>query len=206
VHLGEVERLAKPDKDRVWYRAHSDKDPVWYRARYMQAVLSIYRQDAAAATAIISQLREEMSGRRNRPQLRGLLDELAQAVAVLERTAELGEGRAVDPPGSPRGGWRSSTAEYNLACFWSRYAHAAATDRERARRTIESVRLLRRAINRDRHIAAEAQVDPAFDPIRASAGFQALVQETKTASPAAMAQRYAVTLDPGPELLELIGG
>jgi hypothetical protein len=195
VHLGEVERLAKPEED-----------PVWYRARYMQAVSSIYRQDAPTATTIISQLRSEISRHRSKPQLRGLLDELAQAVAVLERTAELGEGRAVNPPGSPRGGWRSSTAEYNLACFWSRYARVAETDLERARRTIESVRLLRRAINRDRHIAAEAQVDPAFDPIRASAGFQALAQKTEVASPPAPAQRYAVTLDPGPELLELIAG
>ncbi len=191
-HLGVVATLADPERD-----------PIWYRAGYMQAIVCIYRQQGADAGTILCQLGQEMSIHDQKAPLHDLLDELRQAVTVLETTAKLMEGHRVDIPREPAGGWRSATAEYNLACFWSRYASAAPDEDERKRRTIEAVRRLRHAIYRKENAILEARVDPAFDPIRDDGGFEAIVKERHPPAESEKPVQYAVTLDPGPELLAL---
>jgi len=101
--------------------------------------------------------------------------------------------------------WLTATAEYNLACFWARYAGApGATAEQASGRTLQAVTLLRRAIGRSEEALNEARGDPAFDAIRASTGFRALTA-TKPPSDGVESPptRYAVTLDPGPELIAL---
>jgi hypothetical protein len=205
-HLGVVAVLAEPNKE-----------PIWYRARYMQAVVQIYRgtspfqcpQAGRRAHAILDDLASKISVHRGDAALRGLLDALEQPIAVLDSTAKLIAKEPFQVPAPFGRPWRSATAEYNLACFFSRYAGSLkedATKDDDTKRTavVDAVRCLRRAIARDGAMAVEARVDPAFDAIRDDNDvFQALVKEPTKPAQAEEPTRYAVTLDPGPELISL---
>jgi hypothetical protein len=195
------------------------KDPIWYRARYMQAIRLLYLDRGADALTILACLQQEISDqgkeprkpalrrRKRTPHLGTLLNALEQPVAILKLSAELTKNKSVkDLTGLPDG-WLTATAEYNLACFWARYAGLAGSDQdERGKRTFEAVSSLRRAIERNAEAVDEARIDPALDSIRDSDGFKAVMeQRTDPEQDEPKPSRYAITLDPGPELLALTG-
>jgi hypothetical protein len=139
------------------------------------------------------------------------MEALDWPVLVLSASIELVEtGAARDPSEDHRetgAKWLSASGEYNLACFWARYAGvtAEADDEKRRKRVKSSVDALRRAIVRDGGMAAEARVDPAFDSIRGEPAFEAVVKEKPSAKKAAEEPTYyAVTLDAGPKLAKLV--
>jgi hypothetical protein len=181
-------------------------EPIWYRAVYMQAVVYVYQQRGDLATLRLHQLWKEIHVYGTRERLNALVKTLSPTIAVLERTVGLiDEPLSAPAPPPGRGTWRTASAEYNLACCWARYARLAQTPAERHARTAEAVRLLRRAANREADAIDEARIDPAFDAIRATAGFQAVTAEAPPPKAAAeQPQRYALTLDPGPTLHRLL--
>jgi len=196
------------------------KDPIWYRARYMQAIRLLYLHRGADALAILEPLQQEISDRgkeprkpafrrsKKTPHLGTLLDALEQPVVILKLSAELTkDGSVKDLTGDLPAGWLTATAEYNLACFWARYAGVAGSDQsKRDERTFNAVSSLRRAIERNGEAIDEARIDPALDSIRDSDGFKTLVAKRKDPEqdqPKPL--RYAITLDPGPELPALTG-
>jgi hypothetical protein len=199
-HLGAVAACSSPDSE-----------PIWYRARYMQAVVCVYRGEAPRALSLLAQMRSEMAVHGDRPTLRALVEAFAEPIAILKDTAHLIYAQAgqlpAEPaqlpaePGQQAGGWLSATAEYNLACYWARRAGILALhEHERANAALQAVRCLRRAMDRDDDIRAEALVDPALDPIRKEPGFEALVQTPEPKDEPDKPQQYAITLDPGPVL------
>lgn len=180
------------------------RDPIWYRALYMQAVRLIYEGDGSRAKEILTELDNQMGRRARKPKLHALVQALEQPIQVLEMTAELIEKRSVGE-GKRRlpGGWLTATAEYNQACFWSRYAGVSNDVPEGIIRTRKALSSLRRAVERMERARGEARIDPAFDPIRENEGFKAIVKEPPEKQPVEKPTRYAITLDPGPELISL---
>lgn len=184
---GWSERLHAADEHlrAVAHRAKPETDPIWYRARYMQAVVCLYREDGAGAQTQLNDLNERIRSHIGDPQLSALLNALLQPILVLESSAAItgGDRSGVNIPPALGDGWHSATAEYNLACFWSRYAKAAEKEGKATKeddikeRTREAVRALRQAIGREEGVVKEATVDPAFDPIREDDGFLAVVAE-----------------------------
>jgi hypothetical protein len=194
---------------RVACNANAASEPIWYRARYMQAVLSIYRGEGRQARTQLDQM-EEMAGIYGEKEaLRGLLLALEQPIEILRQSSHVIEaqpGATVGEPPEPKCGWRTAAAEYDLACFWSRYAGIAGNDdAKREERTAIAIRSLHSAIGREPGAREEALVDPAFDPIRTTPGFAAVTKAPANPTSAAEPQQYAVTLDPGPVLAGLVG-
>jgi hypothetical protein len=197
---------------------------IWYRARYMQAIVCVYRaqaktetdlseakRQAARALALLRCLREEMHAHGDDAATGALVDALRTPVEVLEQTARLlGQGTP-DLSAFPPERWLSADGDYNLACLYSRYAEQAGKgSADFEARQVQAVRLLRRSIDRresERRSVAieEAEVDPAFDPIRDSPGFEAVLAPSKGKNEQPGPTRYAVTLDPGPVLSALAG-
>jgi hypothetical protein len=153
----------------------------------MQAICGIYAYDPertppnvaelTTARANLDRLNKEISIYGQEKSLRELVDALEQPVMVLQRTLELLKSGKVKCAPDFRGDWPTATAEYNLACFWSRYAGTAGIASDQGKcHTLKAVGLLRRTIGRREKALAEARVDPAFDSIRTTAGFQALMR------------------------------
>ncbi len=216
-------------------RTDPRRDAIWYRARYLQAVVSVYRgtrpfctngvahpcdpcrRAGLNARARLDELQREISVHGRETALASLLDALEQPIDVLRKTAALIAGDPFGLPGASDPTWRSATAEYNLACLLSRYADRIAADAGRdaaAKRAalVEAVRRLRRALARDvlmtdGALLAEARVDPAFDGVvRRSKAFKTLTAIVEPPSKPGKPTRYAVTLDPGPEMVKLVSG
>ncbi|HEX5309173.1 MAG TPA: hypothetical protein VFW38_08865 [Solirubrobacteraceae bacterium] len=181
--------------------------PIWFRARYMEAIRCMYLGDADAATEALAGLLAAMSAQPAKgPRLRGLVEAMQSPVKVLEGSiAVIREGQPTDLSWA-QSTWMSYSGEYNLACLQARCAGRLAAGAERTQAVVASVRALRRAIERDPATAAEARVDPAFDPIRSEAAFVALIQQSPAPAAAeSKPQRYEITLDPGPQWLQLAG-
>jgi hypothetical protein len=177
-------------------------DPIWYRSFYMGAVRSIYLGDSAKVKETLATLTTQMRHNGDKQKLKGLVDALKQPIEVLELTAELLGGQSLEGARARlQRGWLSATAEYNQACFWSRYAGLSKQQAKRVKRTRKAVKALRRAIEREQRLRGEALVDPAFDPIRKDDGFKAAIEPPQEEAVEEKPTRYAVTLDPGPELL-----
>jgi hypothetical protein len=162
----------------------------------MQAIRLLYLHRGGEVLTILACLQREISMHdeeprkrvlrrsKRKPHLGTLLDALEQPAAILKLSAELMKNGSIkDLTGLPAS-WLTATAEYNLACFWSRYSDVAGNDQvERAKRTFKAVSSLRRAIERNEAAIDEARIDPALDPIRYSDGFKALVgKASKTAT------------------------
>jgi hypothetical protein len=109
-----------------------------------------------------------------KPFLRELIDALWEPVEVLKRTSKLLETQ------------RRGEALQKVDAPWNPPGGWRSAAAEYNTTAIE-----------------EARVDQAFDEIRDDAGFEALIKETKKPAGAEQPLRYAITLDPGPELLAL---
>jgi hypothetical protein len=189
-------------------KADPATDPIWYRALYMQAVLSIYQGEGKQARKQLRQM-DAMAGKHGDEEaLRGLLLALEQPIKILRQSSRVVEataGQTVKAPPNPKSRWRTVAAEYDLACFWSRYVEVAADVATRDKRTATAIRALNSAIDRDPGAREEALLDPAFDPIRPTAGFAAVTKPPAKPATTEEPQQYAVTLDPGPVLAGLVG-
>jgi hypothetical protein len=172
----------------VAYRASDESDPIWYRARYMQIVLNVYdnqatpaherakaRHWATQARTCLEELHDALNisnGKDSSP--RELLEAMEEPLQILGYTVELCETGSVAKEPDFGGSWLSASAEYNLACFWSRYSGLAegAAQQTRLRRAIVH---LRRSIERTGNAIVEARTDPAFDAIRDTEAFGSIV-------------------------------
>lgn len=202
---GRVAR-ARMHLDEIVKEASKEKEAIWYRAAYMRVVCDIYAKDGVGGGEKLKQLLKEIEDNGASKRLHALVEALKQPIAVLEKTVELIETGKVEKRPDYGEQWLTATAEYNLACFWARYAEHTNNQRQKAIHTGKAVELLRRASERGEQPLADARVDPAFDAIRATAGFKTLTEAAQTqAAEPPPPTRYAVTLDPGPQLLALAG-
>jgi hypothetical protein len=184
----------------VAFAERTRRDPVWYRARYMQIVLNIYDCQSAQeseehkyateyadqAHSCLAELRtalDHASGQQKPPF--ELLDAMQEPLGVLGYTVELFQRACAGPPypteivqKEPNAGdaWLSDSAEYNLACFWSRYSaytRDADIKRDRVHRAIVH---LRRSIERTGNaLVEEFRTDPAFEAIRDTDAFKSFI-------------------------------
>jgi hypothetical protein len=232
VEIGQGSRESWPERiETAWLHLctvvadpSAERSAIWYRARYMQAIVSVYRAEAKTETdppeakrqagralTLLRCLREEMRMHGDDTATGALVDALGTPVEVLEQTARLLGQETPDLSAFPPERWLSADGDYNLACLYSRYAEQSGKGSAAfEERQVQAVRLLRRSIDRReserRSIAIEeAEVDPAFDPIRDSPGFKAVLARPAGEDEQAAATRYAVTLDPGPVLSALAG-
>jgi hypothetical protein len=184
------ERLdeARRHLEYVASNAAAESAPIWYRALYMQIVLNIYDYQATlaenptAARSWATQARtrhEELNralrhagGNDSTPQM--LLDAMDEPLQILSYTVKLYTGRLKQEP-RLQDAWLSASAEYNLACFWSRYAAYAGNADLEQKRVRTAIVHLRRSIERTDNAVIEARTDPAFDTIRSTPAFASIV-------------------------------